>query len=52
MMKKIPIKLTVRRETLRRLAKHALPDAAGGRVTTCTSETRFVSGCPGPNPDQ
>lgn len=44
-MNKTPIKLTLRRETIRRLARRELPDAVGGAHTTCTSDTRVVSGC-------
>jgi hypothetical protein len=45
-MKRTPIKLTVRRETIRRLAKHELPDAVDAVHTTCTGETMQASGCP------
>lgn len=44
-MKKMKIKLTVRRETIRRLAKHELPDVVGGAITTCTGDTKRESGC-------
>ena len=43
-MKKMTIKLTVRRETIRRLAKH---DAVGDAITTCTGDTKHESGCTG-----
>jgi hypothetical protein len=48
MTRRAPRRLTVRRETLRRLASGDLAQAAGGFIARCTYER---SGCVGvPNP--